>query len=92
VTIKTFIDDLSIHGVEKGLMRQLPSLFGPDIVYNLSDEEIWSLAAEAPEAAKVRSHYTAKLGVLESALHDLKRLRSAHPELRGMSSFIQIPI
>ena len=55
-------------------MKELPSIFSTEMVYDLSEEAVLRLAGESEQTAAERNRYTEKLEVLEAALHDLKRL------------------
>lgn len=74
VAQKTLIDDLAVLAVEHTLMQKLPSLFNPDVVFEMDDAELHRLVAESEETGAERSRYAEKLSVLEASLHELKRL------------------
>lgn len=82
--MKKFIDDISALGVECRLLQKLRSVFEPRDIYNMSDPLLETLAAEDPAATQERARLKEKLGVLDSALYELKRLDSFRPEARGM--------
>ncbi|KAF2719333.1 hypothetical protein K431DRAFT_228850 [Polychaeton citri CBS 116435] len=83
VALKRFIDDFSILAIEDCLMGELPSLFTPETVYNLPEEEIIRLASEDEETAAERTSFTAKLKVLESGRYELERLNKHRTPLLG---------
>lgn len=60
--------------IEHCLIRKLPSLFTPKMVYDLDDEDVNRLAAESNGASSDRARCSEKLGILETGLQDLKRL------------------
>jgi hypothetical protein len=62
-------------------------LFGPEIMYDLSVDEIARLASESDETATERAQLTEKLAVLEAGLCDLKRLDKHRTITPGKSSF-----
>ena len=76
--MKKFIDDISVLAIEQCLLTKLPSLFGPDVVYEFTDDEISEIAGEKESAVAERAQLTEKLLVLQSGLNDLKRLDKYH--------------
>lgn len=74
VAFKTFVDSVAVLAIEQCLLQKLPSLFSPDVVLEMKDEDVSRLAAESEETSAERSRYEEKLIVLESGLSDLQRL------------------
>lgn len=74
VALKTFVDDVAVLAIEQCLVKKLPSLFSPDVVFGMDDEAIHRLVAESEEAGAERSRNAEKLGILEAGLRDLRRL------------------
>jgi hypothetical protein len=66
------------------VIGKLPSLFKPEMVYDLADADISHLVAESETAAEERNRYTEKLGILTSGLQDLKRLDKHRSTISGM--------
>ncbi|KAK3306692.1 P-loop containing nucleoside triphosphate hydrolase protein [Chaetomium strumarium] len=75
VALKTLVDSISTLAIERCLVQKLPSILSPEIVCDLSDEEVKHIAGESNESAAERAQATEKLAVLENALADLKRLK-----------------
>lgn len=82
--MKKFIDDISALGVEVCLLQKLRGIFEPRHVYEMKDDDLKALAAEDPTAKTERAKLKEKLGVLDSALYELKRLDTFRPEAKGM--------
>jgi len=54
-------------------MQKLPSLFIPEMVYDMTKDTIVRLAGESEDTIAERKRCTEKLAVLDSGLLDLKR-------------------
>ncbi|TLD22372.1 hypothetical protein PspLS_07751 [Pyricularia sp. CBS 133598] len=74
VALKRIIDEVSDLAVERQLIRFLPSLFTPEMVYDLSDEDVSALAAEDEQAAAERVRCSELLSALHASMVELKRL------------------
>ncbi|KAK3045610.1 hypothetical protein LTR09_012818 [Extremus antarcticus] len=74
VALKRFVDDFSVLAVEQCLVGRLPSLFTPEMVQKLSEEDVSGLASETEHTTAQRSQCLEKLAVLEEGLRDLKSL------------------
>ncbi|KAH6954429.1 P-loop containing nucleoside triphosphate hydrolase protein [Fusarium avenaceum] len=74
VAVDRFIDDVSVLAIEDCLISKLSSLFRSGFVAEMSDEELSLLAGETEESRSKREHLTAKRGILEKGLQDLKSL------------------
>lgn len=68
------MDDIAVLAVEHSLIKKLPSVFSPDVVFELDDQEIHRIVAESDETSAERSRCVEKLEVLEDGLRNLKRL------------------
>ena len=66
---------MSTLAIERCLLQKLPSILSPEIICNLTDEEVQRIAAESSESAAERVLATEKLHVLESGIAELKRLK-----------------
>ena len=77
---------MAVLAIEQCLVKKLPSLFSPDVVFELGDEETCRLAAESDDTSAERSRYAEKLRILEAGLLDLKRLEKRRPILTPSTS------
>ncbi|KAF4503070.1 Mx2 (GTPase) [Fusarium agapanthi] len=82
VAVNRFIDDVSILAIENCLISKLPSLFTSSSVAEMSDENLYSLAAENEASSVERKYLELKQGILEKGLQDLKSLYK-HRTVRG---------
>ncbi|KAL1953240.1 hypothetical protein VTO42DRAFT_3355 [Malbranchea cinnamomea] len=74
VALKKVVDDVSVLAVEQCLIKPLPSLFTPEIVFNLKDDVVRRIAGESEESIIERERLTDRLRVLETGLQQLSRL------------------
>ena len=73
VALKKFVDDVGVLAIENCLVKRLPLLFTPDMVFRLEEEDIALLAAENEQTSAARTECTNKLTILEGSLSDLRR-------------------
>jgi hypothetical protein len=81
--MKKLVDDVSILAIEQCLMQELPSLFAPETIYDLSKEEVAQLAAESEKTSSDRQRCRSKLESLEDGLNDLKGLSKHRINIPG---------
>ncbi|KAI1139186.1 P-loop containing nucleoside triphosphate hydrolase protein [Hypoxylon sp. FL0543] len=81
VALKQVVDDFSKLAIEACLISKLPGLFTPDMVFELSDDTIGSIAAESWETAEERKFLTEKMEILSSGMTELQRLSKHHRRL-----------
>ena len=84
VALKRYADDVAILVVEGALISKLPELFTPDMIYDISDEDVARLAKESEASAAERRRLTAKSALFRKGIQDLGRLNmhslAAHAE------------
>ncbi|KAI1443026.1 P-loop containing nucleoside triphosphate hydrolase protein [Annulohypoxylon stygium] len=66
-----FIDDISVDAIETCLIQHLPEVLCPDVIWDLSQEDVERLGSEDDNTVKERNELTKKLDILESGLKDL---------------------
>ncbi|KAI1372851.1 P-loop containing nucleoside triphosphate hydrolase protein [Hypoxylon crocopeplum] len=71
VALKKFIDDVSVNAIETCLIQCLPDVFCPDVVWDLSEEDVERLGSEDDGTVKERAELLKKLTILEDGLRDL---------------------
>ena len=84
VAMKKFVDDFSVLAIEQCVMRKLSSVFPPDIVGGMTDEQIAALASESPDVSSKRIKLAEKLKTLEAGRDELESLVK-RPEASGHS-------
>ena len=77
--MKKFIDDVCVLAVEQCILQALPSIFSVESIYEMSDEEVTSLAGEDDNAAAQRKSLSEKLSVLQEGHGQLTRLQRVTP-------------
>ncbi|KAL9616956.1 MAG: hypothetical protein Q9160_008226 [Pyrenula sp. 1 TL-2023] len=85
VARKKIVDDFSVLAIEECLLTKLPGLLSPEVIMELDDETIESIAAETEDSKTERARATEKLNGLRKTLDHLRRL-SRHR--RGGWSFL----
>ncbi|KAI1425906.1 P-loop containing nucleoside triphosphate hydrolase protein [Xylaria sp. FL1777] len=75
VTLKTVIDEVAVLAIEKCLIQQLSQLLTPEIILNLTDEEVRLVAAESEVSVAERERLSEKLEVLEGGLTQLRKFK-----------------
>ncbi|KAL7625897.1 hypothetical protein AAE478_005121 [Parahypoxylon ruwenzoriense] len=76
VALNKFIDDVSVDAIESCLIQRLPDVFCPDVVWDLSDEEVEQLGSEDDGTVRERAELKKKLAILEDGLKDLDAFTS----------------
>ncbi|OTA99725.1 hypothetical protein M426DRAFT_268936 [Hypoxylon sp. CI-4A] len=85
VALKQVVDDFSKLVIEACLISKLPTLFTPEVVFELSDDTVSSIAAESWEMADERKFLTDKMEILNSGMIGLQRLSKQHQRGSGTS-------
>ncbi|KAH6648581.1 P-loop containing nucleoside triphosphate hydrolase protein [Truncatella angustata] len=78
VALKRVVDDFSDLAIEACLISKLPSMFSPDRVDSLSQDNIRRIASENEETTQERISLVEKQKVLSEGLTELKRLIRNH--------------
>ncbi|EJT72439.1 hypothetical protein GGTG_09305 [Gaeumannomyces tritici R3-111a-1] len=82
VALKRFIDEIANLAVERQLIRHLPNLFTPEMILELTDDQVSTLAAEDDQAIAERDRCQKLLTALQKSLDDLRRLQSARIDIK----------
>ena len=69
---KTFVDNVCRQVVERHLLRNLPKIFSPQTVAELTDEELERIAGERPDVVEKRNRLHLELKNLRAGLKDLR--------------------
>jgi hypothetical protein len=72
--LKRVVDDFSTLAVEQCLVGRLPFLLRPEMINEMSEEEIFQLASETEDTTNQREKYMERLAVLQAGLHELRSL------------------
>ncbi|KAI1119764.1 P-loop containing nucleoside triphosphate hydrolase protein [Nemania abortiva] len=75
VALKTVIDEVSVLAIEKCLVQKLPQLLLPEIICDLTDEEVHLMAAESEISVAERERLSEKLKVLQSGRTQLGKFK-----------------
>ena len=81
VALKRFIDEIGDLAVERELICHLPDLFTPEMVFDLTQEQVAILASEDEASMAERVRNTDLLAGLRASMQDLKRLDLARAEM-----------
>ncbi|KAI1206794.1 P-loop containing nucleoside triphosphate hydrolase protein [Annulohypoxylon truncatum] len=71
VALKKFTDDISVDAIETCLIQRLPEVLSPDVIWDLSQEDVERLGSEDDNTVKERGELTKQLDSLEKGLKDL---------------------
>ena len=74
VALKRAVDDFSMLAIEQCLVRKLPRLFIPEMIHEMSEEEVSQLASETEDTTIQRNKCMERLAVLQAGIHDLRSL------------------
>jgi hypothetical protein len=75
IALDKVIVDVSVLAVEKCLIQKLPELLSPEIICNLTNEEVECIAHESEATAAERTQVAEKLTVLKVGLTELGRFK-----------------
>ena len=84
------MDDISVLAVENCIIRELPTLFEPQMVYDLTNDDVLRLATESEQTRVEREQCAEKVSALEAALSDLRRLDKHHCGTQSMAATLRV--
>lgn len=73
VALNTFVDNVCKQVVERHLLRNLPSIFSPQVVAMYTDEELERIAGERPEIVRKGKQLREQLKSLRASLEELRK-------------------
>lgn len=73
VALNTFVDNVCKQVVERHLLRNLPSIFSPQVVAMYTDEELERIAGERPEIVRKGKQLREQLKNLRASLEGLRK-------------------
>ncbi|KAI0837240.1 putative dynamin GTPase [Hypoxylon sp. FL0890] len=73
VAMKRFVDNVCRQVIERHFMRRLPSIFCPQTIAKLSDEELLQIGSESRKQQKRRAQLAATAQNLREGLADLEK-------------------
>lgn len=73
VALNTFVDNVCKQVVERHLLRNLPSIFSPQVVAMYTDEELERIAGERPEIVRKGKQLREQLKNLRASLEELRK-------------------
>lgn len=73
VALNTFVDNVCKQVVERHLLRNLPSIFSPQVVAMYTDEELERIAGERPEIVRKGKQLREQLKNLRASLEELRQ-------------------
>ena len=89
--MKRFVDDYGVLAIEKILIETLPTLFIPQMVNNLTEDEIARLAGENQDITSRRSRCVEELNILQAGIRDLRKLDGHWHSIKGNKTSLRAP-
>ncbi|KAI0405870.1 P-loop containing nucleoside triphosphate hydrolase protein [Xylaria palmicola] len=86
VALKTVVDEVSVLAIEKCLIQQPPQLLSPEMICDLTDEEVRLIAAESEMSVAERKRLSEKLVVLQRGFTQLGKFRKQLIPVKPMNS------
>lgn len=71
--MKTYIDNVCRHVIERHLLESVPNFFSPSSVAMLTDEELQEMAGEQDDMVTKRKFLNDELGKLRAGLTQLRK-------------------